>query len=99
MPCVIRLANSSPGESSVDGLAGVCWQFIAIAVVEGVLRHRRGSPEWCLTSRTQDLRRVTVDSESTRDKVDVGIKLGLLTAAMRYLRSSGRIAGLISAAS
>src|SRR3954449_10694695 len=83
MPCVIRFASSSAGESKVDGadLVGFAWQLIADSLIETGPRHRRASPKWCPPSRTGRLRCVTVGSEITHAVLVAGIEFGLFVRA------------------
>src|SRR6476661_4406946 len=91
MPCVIRFASSSAGESSVDDTddAGFSWQLIADSLNETGPRHRRASPKWCPPSRTDGLRCVTVGSE-THAVRDAGIDSALF---VRVRNASERATG------
>src|SRR6185436_16434701 len=92
MPCVIRFASSSAGESRVDKTddSGVDWQLIADSLNETGLRHRRDSPKWCPPSRTDGFRCVTVGSETTHATLVAGINFGLFRSRKC---ASGRATG------
>src|SRR3954467_1696403 len=94
MPCVIRFASSSAGESSVDDTddAGFPWQLIADSLNETGPRHRRASPQWGPPSRTDGLRCVTVGSEITHATLVAGIEFGLFRS--RWC-ATGRATGTI----
>src|SRR3954468_9491990 len=102
MPCVIRFASSSAGESRVDDTAefGGAWQLIADSLNETGPRHRRASPKWCPPSRTDGLRCVTVGSETTHATRDAAIDFGLFRSRKSaFERATGTTGRFDTAAS